>query len=475
MPRPDTVVPADGLQQPQRGCAFLAVAIGLTMAVLDGAVVNVALPGMARELGVAASSAVWVINAYQLAIVVALLPLASLGERIGYRRVFVGGLALFTVGSLACALSGTLPGLVAARALQGLGAAGVMSVNGALLRFIWPQAMLGRGIGWNALVVSAAAAVGPTVASGVLAVATWPWLFAINLPIGVVGVALAARYLPSSELGTRPFDRLGAALNVIVFGLFFVGIDLLGHGGADAPLAAAAIVAALVAGTVLVRQQRRLDAPLIPLDLLAIPPFALSIAGSVCSFAAWALAFIALPFHLQDALGYDQVHTGLLMTPWPVMLGVVAPLAGRLSDRVSAGTLGAIGMAAFGIGMVSLALLPAEAVAFDIVWRTALCGAGFALFQAPNNRTMLSSAPRSRAGAAGGLLASARVVGMTGGATLAALVFELAGDRAGPVAFGIGALLALLAGLTSLARFTRRGSAKAPAGPVGGEARGAGR
>jgi len=159
------VIHPDGLPLPQRRRAMLAIAVAVTMAVLDSAVANIALPAIARQLGVTPAESVWVVNAYQLAIVVLLLPLATLGERIGYRRVYIAGLALFTLGSLACALCGSLATLIAARVAQGLGAAGIMAVNGALVRFTYPHKSLGHGVGLNALVVSVAGAIGPTPAT----------------------------------------------------------------------------------------------------------------------------------------------------------------------------------------------------------------------------------------------------------------------------------------------------------------------
>src|ERR1700754_226206 len=146
----------DGLPTPQRWWAMLAIAVAVTMAVLDSSVANTALPSIARHLAITPAESVWIINAYQLAIVVLLLPVAALGERIGYRRVYLIGLALFTLGSLACALSGSLEALVLSRIAQGFGAAGIMAVNGALVRYTFPQASLGRGVGLNALVVSIA-------------------------------------------------------------------------------------------------------------------------------------------------------------------------------------------------------------------------------------------------------------------------------------------------------------------------------
>ena len=434
---------------------MLAIAIGITMAVLDSAVANIALPAIARELGAAPAQAVWIINAYQVAIVVTLLPLAALGERIGYRRVYLVGVAVFTLGSLACALSHSLPVLVISRVAQGLGAAGIMSVNGALVRFTYPQAVLGRGVGLNALVVSIAAALGPTVASGILAVASWEWLFAVNVPIGLVNVVLASRALPYSTLSARRFDWISTGLNALMFGLFFIGVDAFARGHADKALAVAEVVAASLAGLVLIRREMKSPLPLIPLDLLKIPVFALSVAASVCSFSAQILAFLTLPFYFETVLHRDQVQTGLLMTPWPVALGLVAPLAGRLSDRIPAAILGSGGLVVLACGLTLLALMPADPSSLDIVWRMALCGLGFGFFQSPNNRTMLSAAPRERAGAAGGMLATARLTGLTAGATLTAIIFHLAPDHSETIGLLIGAGLAVLGVTFSLSRLSR--------------------
>lgn len=449
------VVHPDGLPLPQRRWAMLAIAVAVTMAVLDSAVANIALPAIARQLGVAPAESVWVVNAYQLAIVVLLLPLATLGERIGYRRVYIGGLSLFTLGSLACALSGSLATLIAARVAQGLGAAGIMAVNGALVRFTYPQKSLGHGVGLNALVVSVAGAIGPTVASGILAIGPWQWLFAINVPIGIANIVFASRVLPWSTLSDKALDWLSAALSALAFGLFFIGTDTLTH-GAPGPLGAIEVAAGLLAGVALFLRERHDKRPLIPIDLLRIPVFALSTLTSICSFAAYMLAFIALPFWFQAALHRDQVQTGLLMTPWPVGVGLVAPLAGRLADRVPAAILGTAGLLVLASGLWLMSQLPADAPTLSILWRMALCGLGFGFFQAPNNRTMLGSAPRERAGAAGGMLATARLTGMTVGASITALVFHTVASDAEHLCLLIGMGIALGGAVASVSRLQRR-------------------
>jgi DHA2 family multidrug resistance protein-like MFS transporter len=400
------------------------------------------------------SSAIWVINAYQLAVTVTLLPLASLGEIYGYRRVYMAGLGVFTLASLSCALSVSLPMLTAARVLQGLGAAGIMSVNSALTRFVYPRSMLGRGMGLNALVAATCSALGPTVASGILAVADWTWLFAINVPLGAVALLIAVRALPPTPRARHRFDGGSAVLSALTFGLLILGIDAFAHGSSLAE-AAALLAGAVGCGVLLVRRQLDRSAPLLPVDLLRIPLFRLSVATAVCSFAGQALALVALPFMLEGGRGWDATQTGLLLTPWPVATACMAPIAGRLADRYPAGVLGAIGMAGFTAGLLLLATMPAGAGPVAIGWRMALCGLGFGFFQSPNNRAIISAAPLHRTGGASGMLGTSRLLGQTLGATLVALIFGLAGD-ASSMPLLVAAGFAAVGGLASVLRLTAR-------------------
>src|SRR6266478_6844454 len=257
----------DGLPTPQRYWSMVAIALGISMSVLDSSIANIALPSIARSVHVSPAEAIWVVNAYQLAIVMTLLPLASLGEQVGYRRVYQAGLILFTVGSLACANSASLAAVIASRAPQGIGAAGVMSVNGALVRFTYPKALLGRGIGINAMTVSIAAAAGPSIASAVLALGPWQWLFAINVPLGLLNGALASRGLPASEASGRPFDWASSVLNAVVFGALFLGVDAFTHHQLGAWVGASLLLITFAAGAVLIRQQKYATNPIVPIDL----------------------------------------------------------------------------------------------------------------------------------------------------------------------------------------------------------------
>ena len=448
---------ADGLPLPERSLAILTIALGLVMAVIDGSIANVALPTIARDLNASPAFSIWIVNGYQLAITISLLPLASLGEIIGYRRVYLAGMLLFTLASLFCALAHTLPLLTIARIIQGFGAAGILSVNTALVRFIYPHSLLGRGIALNALVVAISAAVGPTVASVILAIGTWPYLFAINVPLGVVTLALGMRYLPHTLPAAHAFDWQSAGLSAVAFGLGIAAIDSAGHGEAMYFWVAEFAIAA-VAGVLLVYRQTHLPAPLLPVDLLRIPIFALSIGTSIASFSGQMLAFVSMPFFLENHFGYTAVQIGLLVTPWPIAVAFAAPLAGRLVERYPAGLLGGIGLFIFAAGLASLAFMPDAASPLDVAWRMALAGAGFGLFQTPNNRTMIAAAPRERSGGASGMLGTARLLGQTIGAALVALFLARYPEQGTRISLLVGVGAAALGATLSMLRLSEAGS-----------------
>jgi DHA2 family multidrug resistance protein-like MFS transporter len=423
------------------------------MSVLDSSIANVALPSIARDFHASNAASIWVINAYQIAILAALLPLASLGEIVGYRRISQAGLMVFTLASLGCAFATSLPALSAARIVQGLGAAGIMSVNAALVRFTYPQRLLGRAIGINALAVAVSAAIGPTIAAAVLAIAHWRWLFGINGPIGLITFIIALRALPETGTSQRRLNYVGALLNAGTFALLVSGLQALAH-DSTGPLAAVQLAAAAVFGFALVRHEVNRPAPIIPFDLLKIRMFSLSIATSIASFIAQMAGLVALPFEIQQRIGRSAVETGLLMTPWPVGVAIAAPIAGRLADRYPAGILGGLGLVALAAGLAALAAFPAGGSAADFIWRMALCGLGFGFFQTPNNRTLLSSVPRSRSGAAGGMLATARLLGQALGAAGVAILFRAYPGTGSNVVLWAAAAVAVAAALISMARLT---------------------
>ena len=428
--------------------------LGAAMATLDTAIANTALPTLATDLNASAGSAIWVINAYQLAMVATLLPFAAYGDIVGHRRVYLSGLALFVLGSVACGCASSLSLLIAARAVQGIGAAGVMSVTSALIRFIYPARQLGRAQGYNALNAAVFFAVGPTIASGILSVARWPWLFWINLPFGLMALSFASGALPSgqSRKNGNPFDGIAASLLGLTFSLLILALGDAAHRAGSFKVGVELVGSMLCFGLLQIRQWGH-HAPLLPIDLFRKKVFTLSVLTSVFSYAAQGLAFVSLPFLFEVVMGKSQIETGVLLTPWPICVALAAPIAGFLSERKSVAVLGGTGLLILCGGMVWAGNMPGNASDFAIALRLAVCGAGFGFFQSPNLKALMSSAPPERSGAASGMIPTARLLGQALGATLVAACFTFIGDSGAVVALWIGAAFA---GVASLISFMRR-------------------
>src|SRR5262249_51880766 len=325
----------------------------------------------------------------------------------GHQRIYYCGLALFGIGALGCASAQSFEMLVTARLIQGLGSSGMMSVNSALIRFIWPKRILGRGVGVNAMVVSTGVTLGPTVASIILSVAPWHWLFAVNIPFVVIAIILSMTVLPPLPRSPHKFDFLGALLTAGCMGLLVFALGSAARSQSIA-LTVAELAVSVACGVLLLRRQAGHPAPMIPVDLFRIPMFALSVLTAICSFATQGLAYVSLPFLLINVLGRSQVETGFLIMPWPLVVAIMAPIGGFLSDRYRVGLLGGIGLAMLSCGMALLATIPRDATVLDIGWRLAVCGCGFGFFQSPNMKALLLSAPAKRAGGASGMVATAR-------------------------------------------------------------------
>lgn len=448
----------DGIPKPQRNWAMAAISVGISVAVLDGAIANVALPTIAGDLHVNPASSIWVVNAFQLAVTISLLAFSSLGDLWGYKKVYVGGLLLFSTTSLICALSDSFWTLVIARGLQGFGAAAITSVNTALLRIIYPSHLLPRGMGTNALIIAVAAAAGPTVAAGILSVAHWPWLFAINVPIGLIAFGLSAKFLPANPIkveGQR-FDVTSAILNALTFGLLICVIDGFAH-DIHWYILIPGIFVMLAIGYFFIRRQLHHPFPLLPLDLMHNRTFSLSVITSVVAFIAQMLALVSIPFFFQRVLHLSEVATGLLLTPWPLATMISAPLAGRLMDRINGGILGGIGLAIFGLALCLLALLPDHPTHFDIIWRMVIGGIGFGTFLTPNNSTIIASAPPNRSGGASGMLGMARLLGQTVGAAIAALMFAFFPGNSMKMSLLFGAGIAIVSAIVSSLRKSSAG------------------
>lgn len=411
----------DGLPGPERRVALIVVMLGTLLAVIDTTMINIALPSIARDLNVSPSRAVWVLSLFQVVCAATLLVCASLSELISRRWLYMAGLALFTVASLGASLSRSLESLLLFRALQGLGAAATLSIGPSIYRMIFPTRLLGASMGLSGMVVAAGYASGPTIGGLVLSIVDWPWLFALNVPLGGVALFMAWRALPSEPRRSGGFDVLGAIFSALMLASLFLAMDALGHGGGGLEIVTLLAVGGVSLGLFL-RRQRRASHPLLPLSLFAEPRFSLAVIVSGLAFVGQGLAFVALSFMYQQEMGLSPLHTAWLFTPWPLCIMFVAPLAGRLADRVNPTALATLGLVLLGCGLVSLAVLDAESGVLDSLWRTALCGLGFGLFQAPNNREMMSSVPKARSANASGMMSTTRTMGQSLGVALVGVV-----------------------------------------------------
>ncbi len=442
----------------QRPLAVAGVLTAMALVVLDAAIVNVALPTLAQSLAVTPAQAVLTVTAYQTALVMALLPAAALGESLGMRRIFTLGILLFAAASLLCAAAPSLSWLVVARFLQGLGGAAIMALGVPLLRFSVPAPRFGTAIGWNALTIALCAAAGPSIGALILSLATWPWLFIAAMPLALLALA-ATRSLPDVAGGAQRLDAASIGLAMAAVAAMVVGAECI----PTRPLVSALLfVMAGLAVPALIRREAPKAAPLVPFDLLEMASFRISVLASVCCFSGQAMAMVALPFYLQHGLGTSAMTAGLYMTPWPLAVAMAAPITSRLARSLPTALLCAAGGACLALGLALASLWPLADDLRPLALFTLLCGAGFGLFQVPNNQNMFLAAPAERSAAAGGLQASARLTGQTTGAVIMTLLLTLLpGDLAPRIGLGGGAVLALAAGLISLRRIDQFGGARA--------------
>lgn len=426
----------EGLPGPQRRLAMIAVMMTTAMTVCDASMVNVALPQIAKSMQVQASEVVWVSNGYLLAAAMTLAIFAALATRVGFRRQFPCGIAVFTLSSLGCALSHTPEMLIAMRIIQGIGAATTLSIGPAIMRSIFPNRLLGRILGMNALLVASSTALSPLLGGTLLSALSWQWLFAINLPPGIIAMTLAWKVLPERKKKvSERFDIIGAVLSAIIPGSLIMAADSFAlranqHFSGDIVLRALGFLAlALLAGVGFVMSQKWVAKPLLPLSIFKSSRFSLAALTSMASFVSQGITFIALPFLFQNVYGYSALVSALLFTPWPLGIILAAPHAGRLSDRIRPAIISTTGLALFALGLILLATLPEHASIVDICLRSLVCGIGFGCFQSPNNREMLSNVSRENSSYASGILAIMRMFGQCMGSACIGVILALFGQQ----------------------------------------------
>jgi EmrB/QacA subfamily drug resistance transporter len=421
------------------------VCLGLFMTTLDSSIVNIGLPSIARAFGTPLDGAVeWIIISYLVVIGGLLLTFGRLTDMVGRSPIWITGLVVFTAGSAVCGAAPSLGLLIAARALQGVGGALVFSTSAALISGAVPAARRGHALGWGAVAVALGASAGPTIGGLLTAYASWRWIFYVNVPIGLVAIVATLRLIPPRiERSGQRFDPWGAALLATALATLNLGLSFGQEWGWSSARVVGLLligVASLVAGVFV---ERRSTHPIIDMRLFRTRTFVSAVGSLLCSMLALFAVGFLLPFYAEELRGFSPEHTGMLLTPFPLAMALIAPAAGALSDRVGSRWLAPLALVITATALLLLMQLDATSSTFAMAWRLALAGAGLGMFQAPNTSALMGAAPESQQGMASGVFATARVTGQALSVAVAGAVFAgVGGAAAGTALAAQGAHLA---------------------------------
>lgn len=409
------------------------VGSGTFMSALDTSVVNVALPVISRQTGATVASLEWVMLAYLIVVSSSLLAFGRLADIYGKRRIYMLGIVLFTLGSLACSLSRTIGLLIASRALQALGAAMLFALSPALLVAAFPAAARGRALGMQATLTYLGLALGPPLGGLLTQHFGWPTIFSINVPIGVAmwGLAWVALH-PDRQNGGQPFDPVGAGAMAIGLAATLFALSKGGELGWRHPLIVAAALTGLLALVALLICEQHCAYPALDLKLFRNRRFAASMAAAWLSYVCAAALSFLMPFRFLLGAGWEPARVGVWMMTVPVGMVSVAALSGYVADKVGVTLPATLGMMLVATGNACLAGVGVDSPALAAVF-LALTGLGAGLFTAPNNSAIMGAAPTARHGVAGAMLAAARTTGFASGIALAGLIYmSRAGHSATP-------------------------------------------
>jgi EmrB/QacA subfamily drug resistance transporter len=460
--------PSPGTGDPRKWWVLISVAFGAFMAPLDSSIVNTVLPIVAREFGADVLLIEWVVLAYLLSLSSLLLIGGRLGDLFGNKRLYVSGFVLFTLSSMLCGLSAGVKTLIAARVLQAIGGAMLIAIGPAILTRSFPASQRGQALGIQASVVYIGLTVGPGLGGAIASTLGWRWVFFINLPIGVVAIAVAVVVLQTGRRMSHPgrFDFVGAiAFMLTLFGLVLA----LSRGAAwgwTSRVAVIAGTASAVSALLFFSIELRSPHPFFDLRLFRHRLFAAATASAMLNYMATSTTAFLTPFFLMQGNHMTPAHAGSVLMAMPLVMATVAPMSGWLSDRIGSRVPTAAGMACLATGMFLLGRLGAGGSSQQIVLRLGLVGLGIGLFTSPNNSAIMGAVPPTHQGLGSGIVATARTMGNVLGIAISGSLFgtevqklvAVLGQESPAVigAYGhamtIGAGIALAGALTSLIR-----------------------
>ena len=405
-----------------RWLIMLVVVMATFMSTLDGSIVNVALPKMAKVLGVTTSNIQLVATSYLIVISGTVLIFGRLGDILGKTRMFQFGLALFTFGSLLCGISRTFPILIIARIIQAIGAAGTMANSQGIITEIFPANERGKALGLNGTAVALGSLVGPGLGGLIVGTVSWEYIFLINVPIGLFALFFAIKKLPKGQGHEKPrgkMDMVGSVLFILTIVPLFTALNEGVRLGFTHPLILLGLAIAVVSFIIFILVERKKENPLLQLQIFNNKLFSLSIFCGYVTFVAIFCNNIILPFYLQNAMSYTPLQTGIILMIYPLILTVVAPASGHLSDKIGSEILTFIGLILVSTGLLLMATLNETTSLVVLILFICLMSLGMGLFQSPNNSLVMSTVPRDKLGIAGSINALVRNLGMVCGIVLA--------------------------------------------------------
>ena len=446
-----------------------AVMLGSVMGPIDASIVNVVLPTIAESLGTDVSKAQWVPMVYLLTIGSLLMFFGRLGDILGYRKVYLSGLAGFVVTSGLCGLAPSIKWLILFRALQGLSSAMLMSMPFAVITAAFPPQQRGKAMGLNAIGISAGLAIGPSLGGLLAGSFGWPSVFLINIPIGIAGFIWGSRIIPDIKGRPARIDIPGVVLGSLSLVFLILLVNHFRNPGLTSTTGAM-LLAAIVFIVAFIKVENKVSEPMLHTALFKSATFTFANISALLNFMSQYIMVFLTPFYLQQVLQLRPNRVGLVMTSFPLAVMAVAPFSGALSDRTGTTKLAFLGAGLCGLSLFLMSRLPQSADPVDVVWRLAIFGLGTGIFQSPNNSAAMGSVPKQHLGIASGILATVRTTGMvlgiaTAGTVLAAFAepsilqkISLAGSDSDRFVTGLryayqaGGILTTLAALTSLVK-----------------------
>ncbi|WP_414151140.1 MFS transporter [Acetobacterium carbinolicum] len=399
---------------------LLIVVMSTFMATLDSSIVNVALPQMARAMDVDTSQIQLVVTSYLIVIVGIILIFGKLGDMLGKTRIFTFGIALFTVGSLLCGITSSFPVLIGARIVQAVGAAATMANNQGIITQVFPATQRGKALGLTGTSVALGSLVGPGLGGIIVGASSWEYIYLINVPVGVVVLFFAIKLLPrSNKKATVRLDALGAVLFMLSIVPLFVALGQVQSLGFTNPLILAGFIVSIGSFIAFIRVEQKRENPLIPLYIFKNKLFSLSIFCAFITFVGLFCNNIIQPFYLQDVMIYSPEQAGLMMMIFPLVLAVLAPVSGHVSDKIGSELLTFIGLLLISLGLFLMSTLTEQSTLTTMVIFIVVLSVGMGLFQSPNNSLIMSTVKRDQLGIAGSINALVRNMGMVTGIALA--------------------------------------------------------